>query len=114
MDQTIRRKQSGVSKTVNVAFLIHRRENIILANLGGKRAMEYFNFRIIPMSNGIDIIDTNRVTPVESLTGTKLMEYIETDKSLLYSERQKRKHSNKKSFAGYLTSAMGKIGGVLL
>lgn len=75
--------------------------------------MEYFNFRIIPMSNGIDIIDTNRVTPVESLTGTKLMEYIETDKSLLYSERQKRKR-NTKSFAGYLTSAMQKIGGVIL
>lgn len=74
--------------------------------------MESFNFRIIPMSNGIDIIDTNRVTPVESLTGTKLMEYIETDKSLLYSERQKRKQ--KKSFAGYLSSAMEKIGGVLL
>lgn len=77
--------------------------------------MEYFNFRIIPMSNGIDIIDTNRVTPVESLTGAKLMEYIETDKSLLYSERQKRKtQNNKKSFAGYLNSAMEKIGGVLL
>lgn len=57
--------------------------------------MEHFNFRIIPMSNGIDIIDTNRVTPVESLSGTKLMEYIETDKSLLYSERQKRKQNKK-------------------
>ena len=77
--------------------------------------MEYFNFRIIPMSNGIDIIDTNRITPVESLTGTKLMEYIETDKALLYSDRQKRKtQNNKKSFAGYLSSAMEKIGGVLL
>ena len=76
--------------------------------------MEYFNFRIMPISKGIDIIDTNRVTPVESLSGTKLMEYIETDKSLLYSERQKRKQNNKKSFAGYLSSAMEKIGGVLL
>lgn len=77
--------------------------------------MEYFNFRIVSMSKDVDIIDTNRVTPVESLTGTKLMEYIETDKSLLYSERQmRRKQNNKKSFVGYLTSAMGKIGGVLL
>lgn len=77
--------------------------------------MESFNFRIVPMSKGVDIIDTNRVTPVESLSGTKLMEYIETDKSLLYSERQmRRKQNNKKSFAGYLTSAMEKIGGVLL
>lgn len=75
--------------------------------------MEYFNFRIVQMSKDVDIIDTNRVTPVESLTGTKLMEYIETDKSLLYSERQKRKQ-NKKSFAGCLSSAMEKIGGVLL
>jgi len=77
--------------------------------------MEYFNFRIMPISNGVDIIDTNRVTPVESLDGEKLMEYIETDKALLYSDRQKRKtQNNKKSFAGYLTYAMGKIGGVLL
>lgn len=77
--------------------------------------MESFNFRIVPMSKGVDIIDTNRVTPVESLSGTKLMEYIETDKSLLYFERQmRRKQNNKKSFAGYLTSAMEKIGGVLL
>ena len=37
--------------------------------------MEYFNFRIMPISNGVDIIDTNRVTPVESLDGEKLMEY---------------------------------------
>lgn len=77
-------------------------------------SMEYFNFRIVPVSDNIDIIDTNRVTPVESLSGTKLMEYIETDKSLLYSERQMRKQNNKKSFAGYLTSAMQKIGGVIL
>lgn len=77
--------------------------------------MEYFNFRIMPISNGVDIIDTNRVTPVESLDGEKLMEYIETDKALLYSDRQKRKtQNNKKSFAGYLTSAMQKIGGVIL
>ena len=81
---------------------------------GGKLAVEYFNFRIIPVSDGIDIIDTNRVTPVESLSGTRLMEYIETDKALLYSDRQKRKMQNKKSFAGYLTSAMKKIGGVIL
>lgn len=77
--------------------------------------MESFNFRIVPISNGVDIIDTNRVTPVESLDGAKLMEYIETDKALLYSDRQKRKtQNNKKSFVTYLSSAMEKIGGVLL
>lgn len=77
--------------------------------------MESFSFRIVSISETVDIIDTNRVTPVESLSGTKLMEYIETDKSLLYSERQKRKtQNNKKSFAGCLSSAMEKIGGVLL
>lgn len=78
--------------------------------------MESFNFRIVPMSETVDIIDTNRVTPVESLSGTKLMEYIETDKALLYSDRQKRKtqNNNQKSFVTYLSSAMEKIGGVLL
>lgn len=70
--------------------------------------MESFNFRIVPMSKDVDIIDTNRVTPVESLSGTKLIEYIEMDKVLLYSDRQKKKTQNKKSFADYLISAINR------
>lgn len=53
--------------------------------------MQPFDFRIIPLQNGNDIIDRNLLTPVESLDGVKLMEYIEMDKALLYSDRQKKK-----------------------
>lgn len=68
--------------------------------------MKPFNFRIIPLQNGDEIIDRNIITPVESLDAVKLMEYIEMDKALLYSDRQKRKKQNKKSFADYLMSAI--------
>lgn len=68
--------------------------------------MKPFNFRIIPLQNGDEIIDRNIITPVESLDAVKLMEYIEMDKALLYSDRQKRKKQNKKSFVDYLMSAI--------
>lgn len=75
--------------------------------------MEYFNFRIVPMSKDVDIIDTNRVTPVESLSGVKLMEYIEVDKTLLYSKRQEKRENvnanERKSFALILGDAMNKL-----
>lgn len=75
--------------------------------------MESFNFRIVPMSKDIDIIDTNRVTPVESLSGVKLMEYIEVDKTLLYSKRQEKRENvnanERKSFALILGDAMNKL-----
>lgn len=75
--------------------------------------MESFNFRIVPMSKDVDIIDTNRVTPVESLSGVKLMEYIEVDKTLLYSKRQEKRENvnanERKSFASILGDAMNKL-----
>ena len=70
--------------------------------------MKPFNFRIIPLQNGDEIIDRNIITPVESLDAVRLMEYIEMDKALLYSDRQKRKKQNKKSFVDYLMSAMSR------
>lgn len=70
--------------------------------------MQPFDFKIIPLQNGNDIIDRNLLTPVESLDGVKLMEYIEMDKALLYSDRQKKKMQNKKSFADHLVSAINR------
>lgn len=70
--------------------------------------MQPFNFRIIPLQNGSDIIDRNLLTPVELLDGVKLMEYIEMDKALLYSDRQKRKTQIKKTFADHLMSAISR------
>lgn len=65
------------------------------------------------MSKDVDIIDTNRVTPVESLSGVKLMEYIEVDKTLLYSKRQEKRENvnanERKSFALILGDAMNKL-----
>ena len=70
--------------------------------------MKPFNFRIIPLQNGDEIIDRNIITPVESLDAVRLMEYIEMDKALSYSDRQIRKKQNKKSYVEYLMSAMSR------
>lgn len=52
--------------------------------------MEQFNFRIIKCANGADIIDSNLSTPYNSLTPLQMMDYINVEDSLYFSERQKR------------------------
>lgn len=64
-----------------------------------------FNFRIMHVANGVDVIDETLITPLNSLSDTKLMEYIETEKSLLYSKRQEKKQE-RQNFADYLKSAL--------
>ena len=64
-----------------------------------------FNFRIMHVANGVDVIDETLITPLESLSDAKLMEYIETEKSLLYSKRQEKKQE-RQSFADCLKSAI--------
>lgn len=64
-----------------------------------------FNFRIMHAANGVDVIDETLITPLESLSDAKLMEYIETEKSLLYSKRQEKKQE-RQSFADCLKSAL--------
>lgn len=64
-----------------------------------------FNFRIMHVANGVDVIDETLITPLESLSDAKLMEYIETEKSLLYSKRQEKKQE-RQSFADCLKSAL--------
>lgn len=52
--------------------------------------MEAFNFRIIKIANGAEIIDSTLSTPYNSLTPLQMMDYINIENSLYFSERQKR------------------------
>lgn len=54
--------------------------------------MEAFNFRIIKTNgaNGAEIIDSTLSTPYNSLTPLQMMDYINVENSLYFSERQKR------------------------
>lgn len=50
-----------------------------------------FNFRIISLENGDQIIDSSLKTPYDSLTVVQMQEYIEVDCQLGLMQRQKRK-----------------------
>jgi hypothetical protein len=50
-----------------------------------------FNFRIIYMSDGNQVIDPSFKTPYSSLTPSQMEDYIEMDKKLAYMERVKKK-----------------------
>lgn len=52
--------------------------------------MEAFNFRIIKIANGAEIIDSTLSTPYNSLTPLQMMDCINVENSLYFSERQKR------------------------
>ena len=50
-----------------------------------------FEFRLINLSDGNQIIDTTLKTPYSSLTPLQMEEYIEMDNQLAYMERMERK-----------------------
>ena len=50
-----------------------------------------FNFRIIDMKNGSQVIDTSLKTPFESLTCVQMVEYIEMEGKLEIMDRLKQK-----------------------
>ena len=52
---------------------------------------DYFNFRLIDMPDGSQIIDTTLKTPYDSITPIEMMEYMEVDARLAYMERMERK-----------------------
>ena len=52
--------------------------------------MEAFNFRIIKAGNGTEVSDNTLSTPYNSLTSLQMMDYINVENSLYFSERQKR------------------------
>ena len=49
-----------------------------------------FSFRIIDTADGNQVIDKTLYTPYDSLTPSKMMEYIEVDKQVFAMERAKR------------------------
>lgn len=53
--------------------------------------MEVFNFRIINMPDGSQIIDQTLQTPEESLTPSEMIDYIETDKCMAIMDAIARK-----------------------
>lgn len=50
-----------------------------------------FNFRIISMSDGNQIIDLSLKTPYDSLTTVQMVEYEEVYREIEWIERQKKK-----------------------
>ena len=47
-----------------------------------------FNFRIIDMPDGSQVIDPSLKTPYNALTAVEMLEYTEMDKHLAYMDRQ--------------------------
>lgn len=50
-----------------------------------------FEFRLINLSDGNQIIDTTLKTPYDSITPIEMMEYMEVDARLEYMKRMERK-----------------------
>ena len=50
-----------------------------------------FEFRLINLSDGNQIIDTTLKTPYDSITAVEMMEYMEVDARLEYMKRMERK-----------------------
>ena len=50
-----------------------------------------FNFRIIDMADGNQIIDRHLKTPYNALTAVQMIEYVEMDAQLELMDRMKRK-----------------------
>ena len=51
--------------------------------------MEAFNFRIIKAGNGTEVIDNTLSTPYNSLTPLQMMDYINVENSLYFTERKR-------------------------
>ena len=61
------------------------------ASLLQKGEIKMFEFRLINLSDGNQIIDTTLKTPYSSLTPLQMVEYTEIDNRLAYMERMERK-----------------------
>lgn len=55
-----------------------------------------FNFRIIDMADGNQIIDTSLRTPYDALTPTQMVEYTEMDKRMEFMNRMQRKEQTER------------------
>lgn len=62
-----------------------------------------FDFRLINLADGSQIIDSNLKTSYDSLTPAQMIEYIEIDKSLAIMERMKKKEKKETERRNKLT-----------
>lgn len=74
-----------------------------------------FNFRIIDMPDGNQIIDPSFKTPYSALTAVEMVEYTEMEKRLEYMDRQMKKERKKrerkrKNFVNLLYRLVGVFG----
>lgn len=58
-----------------------------------------FNFRLINLPDGNQVIDTTLKTPCESLTPLQMVEYIEVDRHIAIMERIERKQRRQRKTA---------------
>lgn len=67
-----------------------------------------FNFRIINLPDGNQVIDRTVKTPYEALTPVQMVEYTEMDNRMAFMDRMERKRKIKKksSFATILTNVI--------
>ena len=76
-----------------------------------------FEFRLINLSDGNQIIDTTLKTPYDSITAVEMMEYMEVDARLAYIERierkQKREAEHKRKFIYKLFHKVACVCGIM-
>lgn len=71
-----------------------------------------FNFRIINLPDGNQVIDRTVKTPYEALTPVQMVEYTEMDNRMAFMDRMERKTINKKgkySFATILANVINAL-----
>lgn len=56
-----------------------------------------FDFRIIEMLDGNQIIDRNLKTPYNAITAVQMVEYVEVDTQLTIADRMKRKRQREEA-----------------
>ena len=61
------------------------------ASLLQKGEIKMFEFKLINLSDGNQIIDTTLKTPYDSITAVEMMEYMEVDARLEHMRRMERK-----------------------
>ena len=76
-----------------------------------------FEFRLINLSDGNQIIDTTLKTPYDSITAVEMLEYMEVDARLEYMKRmerkQKREAEHKQKFTYKLFNKVACMCGIM-
>lgn len=71
--------------------------------------MEQFNFRIIKAGNGAEVIDDTLSTPYSALTPMQMLDYINVENSLYFTERRKRSRIKRETILDRIRRKRGEI-----